>query len=118
MFFWYTLLTKVLRLQILHPLPVQQLQRLLGQAYNVANSDWAQSTNTQQQLLQNPYIAQRLSGYTVRPKKKTQNRLSRLLSLNAGQKYCRMLLHKASYHMSLGPLFCLFLSGPFRKVLL
>ena len=34
------------------------------------------------------------------------------LSLNAGQKYCRM------HHLSLISLFCLFLSGRFTQVLL
>ena len=48
------------------------------------------------------------------------------LSLNAGQKYCRM--HQESimqyfrpsfsYHLSLRPLFCLFLSGCLRQLLL
>ena len=45
------------------------------------------------------------------------------LSLNAGQKYCRMLQesilqyfrHALSYHLSLRPLFCLFLSGRLRR---
>ena len=44
------------------------------------------------------------------------------LSLNAGQKYCRMLLQyflpSFSYHLSLRSLFCLFLSGHFTRVLL
>ena len=48
------------------------------------------------------------------------------LSLNAGQKYCRMLQESIqqyfqpslSYHLSLRPLFCLFLSGRLRQVLL
>ena len=48
------------------------------------------------------------------------------LSLNAGQKYCRMLQEcilqyfrpSFSYHLSLRPLFCLFLSGRLRQVLL
>ena len=47
------------------------------------------------------------------------------LSLNAGQKYCRMLqrehsailLPSLSYQLSLRPLFCLFLSGRFTQVL-
>ena len=46
------------------------------------------------------------------------------LSLNAGQKYCRMLQgeHSAilrpalSYHIALRPLFCLFLRGRLRQV--
>ena len=48
------------------------------------------------------------------------------LSLNAGQKYCRMLQWEHSailstcielvYHMALRPLFCLFLSGRLRQV--
>ena len=46
------------------------------------------------------------------------------LSLNAGQKYCRIgsilqyFQPSSSYHLSLGTLFCLFLSGPLRQVLL
>ena len=48
------------------------------------------------------------------------------LSLNAGQVYCRMLQESIlqhyrpslSYHLSLRPLFCLFLSGRLRQVLL
>ena len=48
------------------------------------------------------------------------------LLLNAGQKYCRMLQESIlqyfrpsiSYHLSLRPLFCLFLSGRLRQVLL
>ena len=48
------------------------------------------------------------------------------LLLNAGQKYCRMpqesilqyFRPSLSYHLSLRPLFCLFLSGRFRQVLL
>ena len=48
------------------------------------------------------------------------------LSLNAGQKYCRMLQESIlqsfrlslSYHLSLRPLFYLFLSGNSRQVLL
>ena len=48
------------------------------------------------------------------------------LSLNAGQKYCRMLQKSIlqyfrpslSYHLSLKPLFCLFFSGRLRQVLL
>ena len=47
------------------------------------------------------------------------------LSLNAGQKYCRMLReHSAilstflSYHLSLRSLFCLFLNGHFTQALL
>ena len=59
-------------------------------------------------------------------KKKTKNWLSRSFLLNAGQKYCRMLswrilqyfLPSLSYHLLLRPLFCLFLSGRFRQVLL
>ena len=57
-----------------------------------------------------------------RPKIGFQDRLS----LNAGQKYCRMLqgehsaifLISLSYHLSLRLLFCLLLSGRLRKVLL
>ena len=48
------------------------------------------------------------------------------LSLNAGQEYCRMLQKSIlqyirpslSYHLSLRPLFCLFLNGRLRQVLL
>ena len=48
------------------------------------------------------------------------------LSLNAGQMYCRMLQESIlqyfrpslSYHSSLIPLLCLFLSGRLRQVLL
>ena len=44
-------------------------------------------------------------------------------SLNAGQKYCRMLILQyfwpsLSYHLSLISMFCLFLSGGFTQVLL
>ena len=50
----------------------------------------------------------------------------RMLQENAGQKYCRMLFWSIlqyfrpslSYHLSLRPLFCLFLSGRLRQVLL
>ena len=57
-----------------------------------------------------------------RPKIVFQDRLS----LNAVQKYCRMLQESIlqyfwpslSYHLSLRSLFCLFLSGRFRQVLL
>ena len=59
-------------------------------------------------------------------KKKTQIGFQDQLSLNAGQKYCRMLQGKhsailqpsLSYHLSLRSLFCLFLSGRFTQVLL
>ena len=60
------------------------------------------------------------SGCSKRPKIGFQNRLS----LNANQKYCRMLQESIlqyfrpslSYHLSLRSLFCLFLSGRFRQV--
>ena len=64
-----------------------------------------------------------LSGHSKRrPKAGFQDRLS----LNVGQKYCRMLQESIlqyfrpslSYHLSLRPLFCLFLSGGLRQVLL
>ena len=64
-----------------------------------------------------------LSGHSMRrPKIGFQDRLS----LNAGQKYCRLLQRSIlqsfrpslSYHLSLRPLFCLFLSGCSRQVLL
>ena len=54
-------------------------------------------------------------------KKKTRNWFSRLIALNAGQKYCSILHYfrpTLSYHLSLRPLFCLFLSGRLRQVLL
>ena len=59
-------------------------------------------------------------------KKKTKIGFQDRLSLNAGQKYCRMLSWSIlqyfrpslSYHLSLRPLFCLFLSGRLRQVLL
>ena len=64
-----------------------------------------------------------LSGHSKRrPEISFQDRLS----LNAGQKYCRMLQESIlqyfwpslSYHLSLRPLFCLFLSGSLKQVLL
>ena len=64
-----------------------------------------------------------LSGHSKkRPKFGFQDRLS----LNAGQKYCRMLKESIlqyfrpslSYHLSLRPLFCLCLTGRLRQVLL
>ena len=64
-----------------------------------------------------------LSGHSKRrPKIVFQDRLS----LNADQTYCRMLQKSIlqyfrpslSYHLSLRPLFCLFLSGCFKQVLL
>ena len=63
------------------------------------------------------------SGHSKRrPKIDFQDRLL----LNAGWKYCRMLLESIlqyfwpsfTYHLSLSALFCLFLSGHFRQVLL
>ena len=72
-----------------------------------------------------------LLAYTVKPlkrplKKKTKIGFKDRLSLNAGQKYCRMLQESIlqyfqpslSYHLLLRPLFSLFLSGLFRQVLL
>ena len=58
--------------------------------------------------------------------KKTKIGFQDLLSLNAGKKYCRMLSWSIlqyfrpslSYNLSLRPLFCLFLSGCLRQVLL
>ena len=63
-----------------------------------------------------------LSGHSKRTKISFQD----LLMLNAGQKYCRMLQESIlqyfqpslSYHLSSRPLFCLFLSGSYRQVLL
>ena len=59
-----------------------------------------------------------LSGHSKRtPKIGFQDRLS----LNAGQKYCRILHYfrpSLSYHLSLRYVFCLFLSGRLRQVLL
>ena len=59
-------------------------------------------------------------------KKNTKIGFQDQLSLKAGQKYCRMLSWSIlqyfqpslSYHLSLRPLFCLFLSGCLRQVLL
>ena len=59
-------------------------------------------------------------------KKKTKIGFQDQLLLNAGQKYCKMLQESIlqyfqpslSYHLSLRPLFCLFLSGRLRQVLL
>ena len=59
-------------------------------------------------------------------KKKTKIGFQGRLLLNAGQKYCRMLQESIlqyirpslSYHLSLIPLFCLFLSDRLRQVLL
>ena len=56
------------------------------------------------------------SDYTVKPVLREDQ-----LSLNAGQKYCRMLQSfrpSLSYHLLLRSLFCLFLSGCLRHVLL
>ena len=59
-------------------------------------------------------------------KKNTKIGFQYPLSLNAGRKYCRMLQESIlqyfrpslSYHLSLRPLFCLFLSGHLRQILL
>ena len=59
-------------------------------------------------------------------KKKTKNDFQDRLLLNAGQKYCRMLEESIlpyfrpslSYHLSLRSLFCPFLNGRLRQVLL
>ena len=70
--------------------------------------------------------------YTVKPvlrghsKRRPKIGFQDRLSLNAGQKYCRMLKQSIlqyfrpslSYHLSLRPLICLFLSGCLRQVLL
>ena len=70
--------------------------------------------------------------YAVEPdlnghsKRRPKIRFKDRLSLNAGQKYSRMLQesilqylgHSLSYHLVLRPLFCLFLSGRLRQVLL
>ena len=57
--------------------------------------------------------------------KRPQTGFQDLLSLNTGQRYCRMLRSilqyfwpSLSYHLSLRSLFCLFLSGRFTQVLL
>ena len=58
--------------------------------------------------------------------KKTKNVFQDQLSLKAGQNYCRMLQESIlqyfrpslSYHLSLRPFLCLFLSGPIRQGLL
>ena len=73
-----------------------------------------------------------LLGITVKPvlsvhsKRRPKIGFQDRLSLNAGQKYCRMLQESIlqyfrpslSYHLSLRSLFCLFLSGCLRQVLL
>ena len=73
-----------------------------------------------------------LEGNTVKPvlsghsKRRPKIGFQDQLSLNAGQKYCRMLQQSIleyfrpllSYHLSLRLLFCLFLSGRLRQVLL
>ena len=57
-------------------------------------------------------------------KKKIKNSFQDQLSLNAGQKYCRehsailSTLIKLPLILSLRSLFCLFLSGPLRQILL
>ena len=59
-------------------------------------------------------------------KKKSINWFSRRFLLNAGQKYCRILQKSIlqyfrlslSYHLSLRPLFCQFLRGHLKQVLL
>ena len=64
-----------------------------------------------------------LSGH---PKRRPKIGFQDQLSLTAGQKYCRMLQASIlqyfwpslSYHLSLRPLFCLFLSGCLKQVLL
>ena len=64
-----------------------------------------------------------LTGLDLRTQKNTKNGFQDHLLLNAGQKYCIMLQEQyyrpsLSYHLSLRPLFCLFLSGRLRQVLL
>ena len=54
-----------------------------------------------------------LSGHSKKTKK---NGFQDRLLLNSGQKYCR--IFNTSYHLPLSPLFCLFLSGRLRQVLL
>ena len=63
------------------------------------------------------YIKTRLSDHS---KRRPKNIFQDQSSLNAGQKYCRMQYFQPSlsYHPSLRALFCLFLSGHFRQVLL
>ena len=53
-------------------------------------------------------------------KKTTKIGFQDQLSLNAGQKYCRIQYFRPSlsYHLTLRPLFCLFFSGCLRQVLL
>ena len=76
-------------------------------------------SNTLYTMYSKTYI---LSSHSKRPQIGFQDRSS----LNAGQKYCRMLQESIlqyfrpslSYHLSLRPLFCLFLSGHFTQVLL
>ena len=65
-----------------------------------------------------PTVKPVLSGHSERrPKIGFQDRLS----LNAGQKYCKMLQYlwpSLSYNLSLRSLFCLFLSGRLKQVIL
>ena len=64
-----------------------------------------------------------LSGH---PKRRPKIVFQDQILLNAGQKYCRILSWiilqyfqpSLSYHLSLRPLFCLFLSGRLRQILL
>ena len=79
-----------------------------------------------------PLIQEGLVSVTVKPvlsghsKKRPKIGFQDRLSFNAGQKYCRMLqesilqyfLPAFSKHLSFRPLFCLFLSGHSRQVLL
>ena len=69
-------------------------------------------------VIDNCLGSEQFSGYSKTCLKRFLDRLS----LNAGQKYCRSILQyfrpSLSYHLSLRPLFCLFLSGLLRQVLL
>ena len=84
---------------------------------------WAACPCDKYQLLCfGPYIVKPvLSGHS---KRRPKTGFKNPLSLNAVQKYCRMLQENTlqycqpalSYHLSLRPLFCLFLSGRLRQV--
>ena len=57
----------------------------------------------------------------VAAQKTPKNWFSRPISINADRKYCIILQYfrpSLSYHLSLRPLFCLFLSGLLRQILL
>ena len=72
------------------------------------------------------YLSNQKEESTVKPVLKTKICFQEIFLLNAGQKHCRMITESIlqyfrpslSYHLSLRPLFCLFLSSRLRQVLL